>query len=61
LSHKVTEDLSYLTSKTIYYILYSCINMFDFKNIIKYICTVCAHACSRARVGGGCGWKRKCL
>ena len=33
MSHKVSEDLSFLTSKSAYYILYSCINMFDFTNL----------------------------
>jgi len=36
MSHKVSEDLSFLTFKSAYYILYSCINMFGFTNNIKY-------------------------
>jgi len=48
MSHKVSEDLSFLTSKSAYYILYSRINMFGFTNNIKYICTVCARSHARA-------------
>ena len=58
MSHKVSEDLSFLTFKSAYCILYRCINMFGITNNIKYIYTVCMHA--RSLVGGGGGRKRNC-
>ena len=61
MSHKVSEDLSFLTFKLAYYILYSCINMFGFTNNIKYMHCVCARSLARAHVCVCGGWKRKCL
>ena len=53
MSHKVSEDLSFLTFKSAYCILYRCINMFGITNNIKYICTVCTQSHARAHVCRG--------